>query len=100
MNILNSAINNASKPAPKWFRIANTIFGNTETMVLTILMMNGFADNSHVLLEIKLISSFIRTNLGVVIANGQEYAQAGSTQAIQNADISKETVAEADTKSK
>lgn len=98
MNILNSAINNSGKPAPKWFRIANTVFGNTETLVLAILMMNGYADNSHVLLEIKLISSFVRTNLGVVIANGEEYAQAGSTQAIQDANISKETVTEAEKK--
>lgn len=97
MNIASTIIANAKKPAPSWYRKFNAVFGNSETLTITILMASGHSDPA-ILLYIKLGSSFIRTNLGVILANGEEYAQAGSTQAIEDANISPMTVAAADTK--
>lgn len=78
-------ISNFSRPAPAWFRTGNAIYGNLETLVIAILLINGVNPDGKGMLEFKLISSFLRTNLGLVLTNGQEYAPAGATVALQNA---------------
>lgn len=80
-----SLFENISKPSPKWFRIANTVYGNTETLVIAIMIIYGISSDSKSMLVFKLASSFFRTNIGLIMANGQEYAPVGATKALENA---------------
>lgn len=73
-----------SGPAPKWYRKFNTIYGNTETFALALLLVLGYSEDSRLLLIIKLCSSFIRGQLSVWLTGGEEYAPAGASEALVN----------------
>ncbi len=66
-------IQNANKPAPRWYRKFKKIFSNIENFVLTLLMIQGTAADAPILLVIKLCTSFILNNLDTLMANGEDY---------------------------
>lgn len=70
---INKLIQNANKPAPRWYRKFKKIFSNVENFVLTLLMIQGTAADAPVLLIIKLCTSFILNNLDTLMANGEDY---------------------------
>lgn len=75
---------NLSKPAPRWFRITKKIVAYTENTVLGFLLINGHGEGSQAMLYYKLGSSFVMNILESILSNGQEYAPAGATEALQN----------------
>lgn len=67
-------MNSHNKPAPKWYRITKSIWGQTENLVIAIWMIYQPAD-SPVLLVFKLCSSFIKETLDIfLVSNTEEYA--------------------------
>lgn len=54
-------LDKATAPPPKWYRIFNKVYGNTETFVMALLLIMGYTDQSTLLLIIKLSSSFVRS---------------------------------------
>ena len=54
-------IDKITAPPPKWYRIFNKVYGNTETFVMALLLIMGYTDQSTLLLIIKLSSSFLRS---------------------------------------
>jgi len=48
-------------PPPKWYRVFNKVYGNTETFVMALMLIMGYTDQSTLLLIIKLSSSFLRS---------------------------------------
>jgi hypothetical protein len=54
-------LNKATTPPPKWYRVFNKVYGNVETLVMGLLLILGYADQSTLLLIIKLVSSFLRS---------------------------------------
>lgn len=75
---------NMSKPAPRWLRITDGIIGDSEDVVLAILLIKGYTADAPALLMYKLISSFVRRQLARFISNGEEYAPSGTTQTLAN----------------
>ena len=73
-----------NSPAPKWFRTFNRVYENSETFIITLLMVSGKSADAPLLLYIKLISTFVRTNLALILTGGEEYAPAGATEALVN----------------
>ena len=88
-----AAFKNTTAPAPKWYRNANKIYGNTETFGLALLLVLGYGEDSKLLLIIKLTSSFIRGQLDIWLTSGEEYAPAGATEALVN--VTQQTATEA-----
>ena len=79
-----SLTDNISKPAPQWFRITKKVLANAENLVIGVLLITGHGDNSQAMLIYKVVSSFVMSTLDSILTNGQEYAQAGTTQALEN----------------
>ena len=48
-------------PPPKWYRVFNKVYGNTETFIMALMLIMGYTDQSTLLLIIKLSSSFLRS---------------------------------------
>lgn len=58
---------------PKWYRIFNKVYGNTETFIMALLLILGYTDQSTLLLIIKLSSSFVRSLVdSIMIENTAE----------------------------
>ena len=70
------SVQNASKPAPRWFRKFKKIFSNLENATIIVLMARGFAADSFVLLLIKVGTSTVLENMETILANGEEYKPA------------------------
>ncbi len=68
------SLNNASKPAPRWYRKFKKIWTNTENTILALLVFKYPAE-SPVFLIIKIVSSYIIENLDTLIANGEQYVK-------------------------
>lgn len=56
-----SILDKATAPPPKWYRILNKVYGNTETFVMALLLLLGYKGDALEMLIIKLVSSFIRS---------------------------------------
>lgn len=54
-------IDKITAPPPKWYRIFNKLYGNTETFVMALLLILGYSDHATLMLIIKLVSSFLRS---------------------------------------
>lgn len=54
-------IDKITAPPPKWYRIFNKVYGNTETFVMALLLILGYSDHATLMLIIKLVSSFLRS---------------------------------------
>lgn len=54
-------LDKATAPPPKWYRILNKVYGNTETFVMALLLLLGYKDDALTMLVIKLVSSFLRS---------------------------------------
>jgi len=67
-----AVFSNINKPAPRWFRIFNRIYGPTETFVMALLLMLGYGEQSQTLLIVKLSSSFLRTVLEAVLVENEQ----------------------------
>lgn len=65
--------NQYNKPAPVWLRKGKKVFSNLENLVIGILLLTGFTNDSLVLLIIKLSSNFVLENLEILFGNGQVY---------------------------
>lgn len=79
------AKSNISRPAPRWFRITDGIISDAENVVITVLLLKGYGDSSPVLVIYKMASEFVRNQLRRFLANGEEYAPAGTTQNLADA---------------
>ena len=55
-----TVLDKATAPSPKWYRIFNKVYGNTETFVLAVLVYY-YPQESKTMLIIKLSSSFVRS---------------------------------------
>jgi hypothetical protein len=82
----NININNSGKPAPRWFRKFKKVWTNTETAVIILLLATGYASESFLMLCIKTASSWVLENLETILANGQEYKDAGDMSGIPTND--------------
>lgn len=71
---------NLSKPAPKWFRIADGVLSDAENIVLAILLIKGYSNDIMVIYKIS--SEFLRNQLRRFLSNGEEYAPIGTTQTL------------------
>ena len=56
-----ATLDTITSPPPKWYRIFNKVYGNTETFIMAMLLIFGYTDQSTLLLIIKLSSSFLRS---------------------------------------
>jgi len=73
-----AVFSNIKKPAPKWFRIFNRIYGPTETFVMALMLILGYGSESQTMLIIKLTSSFLRTVLEAVLVEEQTQTDNGT----------------------
>ena len=67
------SVQNASKPAPRWFRKFKKIYENTENAVIVLLLATGHAQESFLILCIKTGSSVLLSNMETLLANGEDY---------------------------
>jgi hypothetical protein len=63
---------NSGKKAPRWFRKLKKIWANTETLIIGVLLLNGFTDGSLVMLLVKMGSQTFLENLETVLAEEAE----------------------------
>lgn len=85
-------LKSVNRPAPKWYRIADGIIGDAEDLVLTIMMLNGWAADAPSLLMYKIVSSFVRRQLKRFISNGEVYATEDTVSATLTQTVTATTV--------
>lgn len=69
------SVNNANKPAPKWFRKFKSIFTHTENTVILLLLAKGYTSESFTILCIKLLTSWLLETMSTILANGEMYSK-------------------------
>lgn len=74
MGQITASINNANKPAPKWFRKTKRALTMLSDSAIVMLLARGYTENSVVMLWIRVGLSGVLNTLEVVLANGEEYA--------------------------
>lgn len=57
----------AKRPAPKWFRILNKVWGQVENFIIALLLLFGYGNESFTMLIVKLTSSFLREFLNTIL---------------------------------
>lgn len=71
----NLSVKNIDKPAPKWFRITDGIIGDTEDLVLAVILVLGYSASAPGLVIYKIASSFIRRQLRRFLSNSEVYTK-------------------------
>lgn len=59
---------NIGKQSPRWFRILKKCWANTETFVIAILLMMGYASDSFAMLIVKMGTQTLFENLETILA--------------------------------
>jgi|KBSSwiS6_1023812.scaffolds.fasta_scaffold30058_1 hypothetical protein len=60
---------NIGKQSPRWFRILKKCWANTETFVIAILLMMGYASDSFAMLIVKMGTQTLFENLETILAD-------------------------------
>ena len=68
------SINNASRPAPRWFRKIRKALEYLIDAAIVILMATGHTENSVLILILRVGMNAVFNALETVLANGEEYA--------------------------
>lgn len=70
-------------PSPRWYRITKRVWVAVENIFIGVWLVTGHTDSSTTLLIFKIISSQVKDALDGILTNGQEYAPAGSQEALK-----------------
>lgn len=73
--MVNQLIENAKKPAPRWFRKLKRAVTMLSDTAVVMLLATGHSENSLVILWCRVGISGLLNTLEVVLANGEEYAK-------------------------
>ena len=65
-------LDKVTAPPPKWYRIFNKVYGNSETFIMAVMLVMGYTDQSTTLLIIKLTSSFLRSLVDSIMIESAE----------------------------
>jgi hypothetical protein len=86
-------IKSVHRPAPRWFRIFKKVLNNIINFGIAILLILGYANESTLMLIIKLSQSFIMEQLDTFMSNGEVYATEDtvSVVAVQTASVTTTT---------
>jgi len=66
---------NSNKPAPKWFRKLKKALTLLSDTAIVMLLAMGFAENSLLMLCLRVGLSGVLQSLEVLLANGEEYTK-------------------------
>lgn len=72
---ITASLDNANKPAPKWFRKLKRALTMLSDTAIVMLLAMGYTENSLIMLWLRVGLSGILNTLEVVLANGEEYTK-------------------------
>ncbi|NCT92956.1 MAG: hypothetical protein GXC72_00905 [Chitinophagaceae bacterium] len=73
--MIQQVIENTKKPAPRWFRKTKRAAEMLSDTAIVMLISMGYAENSLVMLWLRVGLSGILNTLEMVLANGEEYTK-------------------------